>query len=275
MSGDASVLERGDPFIAVVGAREATAYGREIAKSLSKELSALGFIIVSGMAEGIDTAAHEGALEAGGKTIAVFGTGIEKTFPAFNRELRRRIEENGCCVSEFGSQAHGTPWSFPRRNRIISGLCLGVVVVEAGLKSGSLITARLAAEQGRDVFAVPGPVTSPVSQGTHQLIQGGAKLVTCVEDIVSEFPRLNLSVPSKHAQQSLALSASLPPLPKDQKRVVDLLGHSRRPTHIDELSSKSGFPLGQLSEILLELEMSGHVRTLPGSLFEASGGSHG
>lgn len=278
VTGDSSVLSS-SYLMAIVGAREASAYGREVAKKLAKELASLGFVIVSGMAEGIDTAAHEGALEAGGKTIAVFGTSIETTFPAANKQLRLQIESNGCCLSELEPGTRGAPWTFPKRNRIISGLSMGVVVVEAGFKSGSLITARMAAEQGREVFAVPGLITSSVSQGTHHLIQGGAKLVTCVNDIVSEFPKLMLPQlvlkDLKTSSVKKAIQQELPLLPPDQKKIMELLlKEASQPKHIDELCHESGFSMNEISEILLELEMNNQIQTLPGSRFQAKQGVH-
>ena len=270
VTGDESVLQL-PHMIAIVGSREATLYGIEITKKLSSELVRLGFVIVSGMAEGIDTAAHEGALEAGGKTIAVLGTGICKTFPAANKILRKQIESNGCVISELEPEFPGANWTFPRRNRIISGLSMGVVVVEAGLKSGSLITARLAAEQGREVFAIPGPITSKASAGTHYLIQTGAKLVTQVSDIVSEFSQF-----SKLAQSQLSLLSDQKvkvektkklDLSVEEKSILKILSQGKK--HIDTLSHESGFPMNTLSPLLLDMEMNDYIKPLPGSLFEA------
>lgn len=184
--GRLATLENG---IAVVGARKASSYGMAAARRLARELSEMGWTIVSGMARGIDTSAHKGALDGAGRTVAVMGSGFAEIYPPENRVLFDRICEQGAVISEFPVQEPPNAYNFPARNRIISGMTLGTVVVEASSKSGSLITARLAAEQGREVFAVPGSIHSHTSEGTHNLLKQGAKLVTTVEDIIEEFPR--------------------------------------------------------------------------------------
>lgn len=267
VTGDESVLRKPN-MVAIVGSREATTYGIETAKKIASELARIGFIIVSGMAGGIDTAAHEGALEVGGKTIAVLGTGICKTFPASNKFLRKKIETNGCVVSELPPEFPGAGWTFPRRNRIISGLSLGVVVVEAGLKSGSLITARFAKEQGRKIFAVPGLITSKLSEGTHYLIQTGAKLITQISDILSEFPQISHDQSLLLTEQKIRrVSTPILALSAAEKSILKILSQGKK--HIDDLSQSSGFPMNTLSTLLLDMEMNDYIKPLPGSLFEA------
>lgn len=183
--GDSALLNR--PGLAIVGSRNATAQGRETAEAFATALSSAGLTIVSGLALGIDAAAHRGGLERGGRSLAVVGTGIDRVYPAANRDLARRLSEEGGIVSEFALGTPPLPGNFPRRNRLISGLARGVLVVEATLASGSLITARFAAEQGRDVFAVPGSIHSPFSKGSHRLIRDGAKLVETAQDVLEEW----------------------------------------------------------------------------------------
>lgn len=253
--------------IAVVGTREATAVGLEVAQRLSRGLAEAGFTIVSGLARGIDGAAHRAALEAGGRTIAVLGCGIDRTYPAVHRSLRSRIEERGAVLSELppGAQAH--PYHFPKRNRIISGLSLGVVVVEAAPQSGSLITARLAAEQGREVFAVPGPILSEQSHGTNGLIKQGATLVETVEDVLEEVmaqcePSFVARLRERLTSTKRPVQSGTVPLEGDEARVYAAL--SAYPMHIDEVIAKTGLPAASVSSLLLALELKGAVRQLPG-----------
>lgn len=254
--------------IAVVGSRNATGYGLATTKSLCAGLAALGITIVSGMARGIDTAAHEGALAAGGKTIAVLGSGLERIYPAENKRLFQRISKNGAVVSEFSLETEPEGHNFPLRNRIISGMSLGTVVVEATKKSGSLITARLAAEQNREVFAVPGSIQSFKSTGTHTLIKQGAKLVEHAQDIVEEL------TPYFHSDRYPAIAppdevdAMPASLTGDECRVYEAL--EPYPIHIDELSRKISMESGKLSSILLKLELNGTVLQSPGKFFSLS-----
>jgi DNA processing protein len=251
--------------IAVVGSRNATGYGITTTKNLCADLATLGLTIVSGMARGIDSAAHEGALSVKGKTIAVLGSGLERVYPAENIKLFHRIAENGAVVSEFPLMTEPDAHNFPTRNRIISGMSLGTVVVEATKKSGSLITARLAAEQNREVFAVPGSVQSFKSTGTHTLIKQGAKLVENAQDIVEELSALvRLSMPGEDIAPK-DNNAHHPALSEDEARVYRQLGPY--PIHIDELLRKIALEPGKLSSILLKLELRGIVQQSPGKLF--------
>jgi len=254
--------------LAVVGSRNATGYGITTTKNLCANLTLLDITIVSGMARGIDTAAHEGALAAKGKTIAVLGSGLERVYPAENVKLFHRISENGAVVSEFSLMTEPEAHNFPIRNRIISGMSLGTVVVEATKKSGSLITARLAAEQNREVFAVPGSVQSFKSIGTHTLIKQGAKLVEHAQDIVEEltpFFQINARPAINIQDQAGKKSASLT---ADEARVYDAL--EPYPVHIDDLVRKISMEPGKLSSVLLKLELKGMVQQSPGMLFTIS-----
>jgi DNA processing protein len=254
--------------VAVVGSRNATAYGVKSAQRLAGELSRLGVVVVSGMARGIDTAAHVGALKAGGHTVAILGSGLEHIYPAENLKLSQQIAENGAVVSEFELHAEPDAHHFPARNRIISGICLGTVVVEAAKRSGSLITARLAAEQNREVFAVPGSIQSFKSTGTHALIKQGAKLVETVTDIIEELPCLQLE-PATPSGSSVESAQPVPRgLSHEEKRVYALL--SPYPVHIDELARALVMPPGQLSGILLQLELKGLAIQTPGKYFGRS-----
>ena len=258
-------LDSSTSKIAVVGSRNATGYGLTTTKNLCAGLVSLGITIVSGMARGIDTAAHEGAMAGGGKTIAVLGSGLERIYPAENTKLFHRISENGAVVSEFALLTEPEGHNFPLRNRIISGMSLGTVVVEATKKSGSLITARLAAEQNREVFAVPGSIQSFKSTGTHTLIKQGAKLVEHVQDIVEELaPLLENNkrpgnIPPDAANQNL-VSLNI-----DESQVYKAL--EPYPIHIDELVRKISMEPGKLSSILLKLELNGMIQQLPGKFF--------
>lgn len=240
--------------IAIVGTRRCTSYGRLVAKGLARELAARGVTVVSGLAPGIDRAAHQGALEAG-RTVAVLGTGLARPYPAGSERLIAEIAASGAVLSEFPLEQPGSQWTFPRRNRLIAGLSLGVVVVEAPARSGALITADYALEQGKEVFAVPGPVTSGASVGTNRLIQDGAKLVTSVEDILDEYPHLALLPPAGEQQPAPALDA-------EAKAVYDLLG--LEPLGISELGERTGLPHARLSQILVELQLSGLIQETTG-----------
>ena len=251
--------------ISVVGSRNATDYGISTTKRLCGDLAILCITIVSGMAIGIDTAAHEGALAEKGKTVAVLGSGFEKVYPAANRRLFHKISENGAVISEFSLTTEPDAHNFPVRNRIISGISLGTVVLEATKKSGSLITARLAAEQNREVFAVPGSIQSFKSMGTHTLIKQGAKLVEHAQDILDEFSHMIQSdQTANNLKQNKPLKA-LPPLSREELPVFKALGPY--PVHIDDLVRNLSIEPGKLSSILLALELKGIIQQSPGKLF--------
>jgi len=251
--------------VAVVGSRHATHYGLATTKRLCAELVALDMNVVSGMARGIDTAAHEGALARRGNTVAVLGSGLERIYPAENRNLFRRISEKGAVISEFSLFTEPEAYNFPARNRIISGMSLGTVVVEATKKSGSLITARLAADQNREVFAVPGSVQSFKSTGTHTLIKNGAKLVENAMDIMEELTFILGDTPPKFPDDSGRVDKALPSLSAEENLVYEAL--NPYPVHIDELVRKLSIPPGRLSSILLNLELKGLVHQASGKLF--------
>jgi DNA processing protein len=246
--------------IAVVGTRFPSTYGRQVAEQLSEELSLRGVTVVSGLARGVDTAAHKGALRGGGSTVAVLGSGLDVVYPPENRRLYLEIMESGAVVSEFPMGALPEAPHFPRRNRIISGLSRGTVVVEAGDKSGALLTSDLALEQNRDVFAVPGNIISPKSRGTNRLIRDGAKLVTEVEDILSEFPDVGSSVQGGRA-------ASFDPgrLSENEKKVWNVL--DREPAHIDQIAMQSGVTTPEALALLLSMELKSCVRQITGMRF--------
>jgi len=254
--------------LAVVGSRNPTGYGLTTTRNLCESLTAYHLTIVSGMARGIDTAAHEGALASSGKTIAVLGSGLERIYPAENRELCHRIAENGAVVSEFPLMAGPEAHHFPIRNRVISGMSLGTVVVEATKKSGSLITARLAAEQNREVFAVPGSIQSFKSTGTHTLIKQGAKLVEHAQDIIEELAPLVQFSARSQKKTTANPETNLAMLSDDETRVFHAL--EPYPMHVDVLARKISMESGQLLSILLNLELNGLVQQSPGKLFSIS-----
>ncbi|KPJ76518.1 MAG: hypothetical protein AMJ54_11375 [Deltaproteobacteria bacterium SG8_13] len=262
-------LEKKAGCVAVVGSRNATSYGLQAARLLSSELAGRGITVVSGMARGIDTAAHQGALEAKGRTIAVLGSGLARVYPASNRKLFDRIACEGAVISEFAMLTDPEPHNFPMRNRIISGLSLGTLVVEAGRKSGSLITARLAAEQNREVFAVPGSIRSFKSSGTHTLIKQGAKLVENTADILEEI-RHRLHFPAADAPETETRQASSGNLTPDERRLLDAL--SPYPLHIDDLTRCVGMESGKVASTLLQLELKGLVQQSAGKRFALCGG---
>ena len=273
--GDANVLIR--PGIAMVGTRHPTPYGSGMAERLATDLAAQGLVIISGMARGVDTASHRGAIAAKGKTVAVFGTGVDVIYPKENSRLSEQILAlGGALISEFSLGTFAAPQNFPIRNRILSGMSVGVLVVEAAEYSGTRITARLALEQNRDVFAVPGNVTNKNSWGPNTLIKQGAKLVATWEDVWEDLPtevRLALTPPASPESQDSS-SASLFPdegLPPHEKRILSLL-KADEATHIDELVEKLETELSS-SEIfaaLFELELNGKVRQMPGKNFVKS-----
>lgn len=247
------------PSIAIVGSRNPTPQGTDNARAFAAHLSRDGLTVVSGMAMGIDAAAHEGALEGPGSTVAVVGTGLDRVYPKRHLALARRIGDQGLLLSEYSLGTPPLPDHFPRRNRIISGLSRGTLVVEAALQSGSLITARLAAEQGREVFAIPGSIHSPQSRGCHALIQQGAKLVASAQDILEE-----LQPAFAAAAAPAASSEDEAAEPADA--ILDALGYD--PATLDALVARTGWPAAELSGRLLELELEGRVARLPGQLFQ-------
>jgi len=260
--GDVSCLST--KSIGIVGTRRASHYGLEIAKKLAFDLASVGITVVSGLAAGIDTAAHQGALKAKGKTIAVFGCGLDTIFPAANRGLAKEIEQNGALVSEYAFGSPTSKTNFPRRNRIISGLSLGTIVIEGDYKSGAMITAKCALDQGREVFAVPGDVRLEQSNGPHWLIKQGAKLVENISDVLEE---LGMVMPDeiRKVENSNIRNSDLS---DDEKRVVAVL--SLEPKHLDMIVYETGFSLSQISGLLLVLEMKQIIRQLPGKMFVVS-----
>jgi DNA processing protein len=248
------------PSLAVVGSRHATPQGIENARAFATHLSQAGITIVSGLALGIDAAAHEGGLAGPGSTVAVVGTGLDIDYPRRNRGLARRIAEGGLLVSEHSLGAPPLADHFPERNRIIAGLTRGTLVVEAALQSGSLITARLASEAGREVFAIPGSIHAPQSRGCHALIRQGAKLVETAADVLEEFPG--------HRPAPAPSATDLPTAAADDPVLV-ALGHD--PLGLDELVCRTGWPPADLNAKLLELELQGLVARLPGQLFQRIG----
>ena len=284
--------------VSVVGSRDAKDYGRKVSYRLSYQLAQRGLTIVSGLARGIDTSAHRGALEAGGRTIAVMGSGLSFIYPAANSDLAEKITASGALISEFPMGVKPKPRNFPRRNRIISGLTLGTVVVEASNRSGALITARLAGEQGREVFAVPGEIFSELSTGTHKLINNGAKLINTVDDLLNELPPYALNriqsdeqtsqmpgvgtessqespveksdpkpaaiQPPTEVQQPIQ-SAPPPGLTPDERTIFNAI--EAPSSHIDTIVRTTQLPIGQVSSILLMLELKGIIQQLPGKQF--------
>jgi DNA processing protein len=251
------------PCIAIVGSRNASSYGMDTARYLARRLADMGFCIVSGMARGIDTAAHTGALESTGNTIAVLGSGLKKIYPRENKDLFYRMQTSGAVISEFKLDTDPYPYNFPIRNRIIAGLSCGTIVVEAKKKSGSLITARLAAEYNREVFAVPGSIRSRKSQGTHSLLKQGAKLVENEADVVNELSHLVHQEPVTGIP--LAKPVSKPELDATKKQIMQVL--EVYPRHIDSIIESSRMDSGIVSAVLLELELLGIVKHHPGTYF--------
>jgi DNA processing protein len=257
-------LDQRDQYaIAVVGSRRPTAAGRLVTEELSRDLASAGFTIVSGLARGIDAAAHRGAVAADGRTVAVLGCGIDRTYPPEHQALRKQIEAKGAVVAELPLGAYPYGYHFPRRNRIISGMSLGVVVTEAAVQSGSLITARLAAEQGREVFAVPGFVKAETSRGTNGLIKQGAKLVEHVVDIIDELlPQLDRSFRDRLRDRPKISPETGPPLEKEEARIYGML--SFEPVQIDRLIEASGLSAADVAAFLLSLELKQLICQLPG-----------
>jgi len=264
-------LKEEDKFsIAIVGSRRASFYGLSLAEKFAFELAGRGFTVISGMARGIDTCAHKGALKEGGRTIAVMGSGFNHIYPEENKKISEKISQNGAVISELPVDAKPLPQNFPRRNRVISGLSLGVLVVEAAQNSGALITADFALEQGREVFALPGKVDSHTSFGTNGLIKQGAKLVSCVDDILEEFILPAAGCKKEEAGLDKNLSSSLPSQGREECELYGLI--SGQAVQLDELVEKTALDIPRVSAILLRLEMKKLVKQLPGKQFVRSYG---
>jgi DNA processing protein len=258
------------PQIAIVGSRNPTHSGAETARTFAAHLATCGFTITSGLAVGIDAASHRGALDGGGTTIAVCGTGLDTTYPASHKALRTEIVARGALVSEFPLGTPPAKQNFPRRNRVISGLATGTLVVEAAIQSGSLITARMAASQGREVFAIPGSIHNPLTRGCHQLIREGATLVESAQDIFPQLRQLTLAlaahpvgVEAANAADSTRVSRS--PLDKNHKILLDALGFE--PAGVDLLVQRTGLQVSEVASMLLILELDGRIESFPGGLY--------
>ncbi len=268
LRGNREVLT--NPQLAMVGSRNPSASGRETAHDFARTLAASGMVITSGLAMGIDTASHQGALAGGGQTIAVVGTGLDRVYPAANRELAYAIiDGGGAMVSEFPPATPPHAGNFPRRNRIISGLSLGTMVVEAALRSGSLITARLAAEQGREVFAIPGSIHNPLARGCHQLIRQGAKLVESAGDVLEELaPQLYAALAEKNPEAGHDTPEGGNGLDEEYQRLLACIGHEATP--VDQMVERSGLTAEAVSSMLLLLELRGFVESTAGGYARSS-----
>ena len=266
LHGDIDLLDT--PQLAMVGSRNPTATGSETAFDFARHLAAVGITITSGLALGVDAASHRGALKAKGSTIAVFGTGLDRVYPARHKALAHEIvAQGGLLVAEMPPGTPPLAGNFPRRNRIISGLSLGTLVVEAALRSGSLITARMAAEQGREVFAIPGSIHNPLARGCHRLIREGAKLVETAEDVLEELaPHLREAL-DRYENQSVA-ATTLEPLDAEYQHLLGCLGDE--PTAVDTLVERSGLTAEAISSMLLLMELRGLVATAPGGYMRTS-----
>jgi len=272
-----TLVEHDHIAVAVVGARHASPYGIQCAERLGRELALHGLAVVSGLARGIDSAAHRGALDGHGPTLAVLGGGLLRLYPPEHEALAKQIAECGALISEYPMDTVPLPENFPRRNRIISGLSQGVVVVEAGRRSGALITVDCALEQGREVFAMPGPVTSATSQGTHELLKQGARVVTGVEDILEE---LGISYTPASVRgagfgaEPSGMSDVAVSLPEPERRVLACVGNER-PSLLDAIAVQSGLEVGAVSALLVQLELKRLIQQLPGKQFVRRGCAHG
>jgi DNA processing protein len=264
LHGNIDILQ--EPQLAMVGSRNPTAAGRQTAIDFARHLSAAGLVITSGLALGIDAAGHQGALDAGSPTVAVMGTGLDRVYPARNRDLARQIAETGVLVSEFPTGTPPRAENFPRRNRIISGLSLGTLVVEAAIRSGSLISARYALEQGREVFAIPGSIHNPLARGCHHLIRQGAKLVETALDIMDELGALATAIDSDAASAILdsELNTSAQ-LAEDYAQLLESIGFEN--TSIDMLVKITDLTPAEVSSMLLQLEMNGYIAANPGGFY--------
>jgi DNA processing protein len=254
------------PSLAVVGSRNSTTQGNSNAEQFARNFSAAGLTIVSGLAQGIDTAAHRGGLSGEGSTIAVLGTGVDIIYPRANAALTEEIAANGLLLSEFPLGTKALAHNFPRRNRLISGLAQGCLVVEAALASGSLITARAAAEQGREIFAVPGSIHSPLSKGCHALIKTGAKLAESAEDVLSELTSFRRGRPETIRREANARAVPGTKGDSDDEPLLACMGFD--PADVDSLCSRAGLPAEKVSSELLRLELAGRIAVLPGGLYQ-------
>jgi DNA processing protein len=262
LRGDPGVLAR--PSLAIVGSRQATAQGKDNARAFAQALGEQGYVVVSGLAQGIDAAAHEGALAGPAGTIAVVGTGLDRSYPPRHADLAARIAAHGAVISEYAPGTPPLPEHFPQRNRIIAGLTQGTLVVEAALRSGSLITARLASEAGREVFAVPGSIHAPQAKGCHALLKQGAKLVESAEDILEEL--LGLATPRQASLEALPTAAASDTDDDAAAPLLDALGPD--PVTLDALQARTGWPTPELLAKLLDFELAGQVARLPGGLYQ-------
>jgi DNA processing protein len=251
--------------ISIVGSRRATHYGKMVAGRLSGDLARMGVTVVSGLAYGIDAAAHKGAIAAGGRTIAVLGCGVDVVYPRANSKIYEQIPLSGALISEFPMGSQPDPGFFPMRNRIVSGLSLGTLVIEAPRKSGALITAKHALEQGREVFAVPGNIYSPYNEGCHMLIKDGAKLVETVYDIIGEIERNLVDIEPGEPAGPESPGRTDVPMSVEERKVFNLL--SMVPTHIDDIGEECGLTASRTASVLMTLELKGLVQQLPGKLF--------
>jgi DNA processing protein len=269
-----SLARQDNLAISIVGSRRCSLYGQEQASRLAHFLSSAGFTICSGMARGIDTAAHQGALSASGRTIAVQGCGLARIFPPENKRLFELIAESGACISELPLQYEPLSENFPPRNRIIAGLSLGTIIIEAGLRSGALITARAALESDREVMAVPGKIDSPLSKGCHQLIKQGAKLVESIEDVMEALGYIGEQLQS-HATAAAAKASEKVETPLfdpgqfklsgDERAIYDSL--SKEPLHVDQIIAETNLAPGSINAGLISLRLKGLIKQLPGNLF--------
>jgi DNA processing protein len=266
LHGDPELL--GLPQLAIVGSRNPSTGGRRTAREFSADLASAGLVISSGLASGIDAAAHQGALDVDGLTLAVTGTGLDRVYPAANRELAHRVAENGLLVSEFPTGTPPLPANFPRRNRIIAGLSLGTLVVEAALQSGSLITARLATESGREVFAIPGSIHNPLARGCHSLIRDGAKLVETAAHVLEELAPLlpATTIDTRTRDHQVTAEVAVDP---QHAELLEAMGYD--PVTVDLLVQRTGFPAREVASMLLLLEMQGHVSSETGGQFTRAG----
>ena len=267
ITGDPEILST--PQLAMVGSRNPSVSGKEIAREFAFHLAGSGITITSGLAIGIDGICHKGALEADGLTIAVTGTGLDRVYPSSQHQLAHQIAEQGALVSEFPPGTEVRPGNFPRRNRVISGLSIGTLVVEAAQKSGSLITARLASEQGREVFAIPGSIHNPLARGCHSLIRQGAKLVETASDILEE-----LAPQISNLRHSIETDRAIPitiehNLDSEYKHLLECMGFD--PVQIDQLIDRSGLTAEEVSSMLILLELEGHVSSAPGGTYCRTG----
>lgn len=255
-----SLLPQDEVSISIVGSRNYTPYGKAVTQKMAFELASAGITVISGMARGIDSFSHQSAISANGRTIAVLGSGIDVIYPSENRKLYEQIAENGAVFSEFPLHTAPIAQNFPIRNRIVAGLSLGTLVIEAAKKSGTLITARLAAEAGREVYAVPGNICTPFSEGTNELIKDGAKIVTSTQDIISDLQHYLRQILPTQNEIKKSPPPSLTPI---ERKVYNLL--SLTPTPLDIIIQETQIPASELLPLLTDMELSGYIKQLPGS----------